>query len=1408
MNIEQIINEAEQLGVAFRLVGNTVEMNSKGWELPFELLNPLRSQRDRVAKVIKERPANCSSLQRAYWIGERGGLLGSAPAIYFVELEIPPINVRNLQRTIEKIFLKHEMLRLGINESGKLQHSGAFCIPELKFLTVSTVDPDGKNKIEKFRNSLAASRFDFDRGCPFAVGIIQQEKKNAHLLLTLPLWRFDARSVQILIEEMLDSSTDMTAEKERTQEKFSYSIKKWNERRAIPRFDHDRKYWMDRVDKLPSAPVLPGRGRPLDTGFDSGFLRHVFSRVDGISWTKLREQAARRSLTLPSILLAAFGCSLSRLSANDHFILTCLESTRETLGEGAATCIGNFGDTTCVEIDRRSRPTFKVFASSLQTQMWTDRAHSSFSGTEVAAAWRRMHEFVDGPTFPITFTVVRNMSGEHAKIIPEQSRLSVPQVYMDHQVFIDETSAVLSIDYREGVYADGLPEEILATYKETLIALADDDANWELELPGRKGSWPSPPTSSPLVRPGQRLEDGFLSNAACRPDRVALVSNGYELTYGSLLSLALETAANLLAHGAKSGDRVAIYTEKGVDEIVAVLGTLLADMVYVPIHPSLPVKRIESIVASCGIRLALTAKSDASTSILSTNKNQILFIDISTKIRIDESTRSLPLRKTPLAYIIHTSGTTGDPKGVAMTHFASLNTIMDLVDRYRITSSDSCLGLSQLSFDLSVFDIFGTLGVGGTLVLPHQGQERVPAAWAALCKSHNISIWNSVPALMELVLDGRDVSSLNSLRLIFLSGDRIQPKLVKDIRLNLSNAKIVAMGGATEAGIWSILHEIRDEDPYDSGVPYGTSMRGQGVYVLDKGGREAAPFEQGGIYISGAGLAEGYWNDPAKTRTSFITQKESGMRLYNTGDLGRYQLDGTIEFLGRRDTQIKVQGYRIECGDVEAAILVDQAISQTVVVGARNERGVALHAYVVRTKGEALDPVTLFQGIALRLPNYMVPTRIFEVDSIPLNNNGKVDKAALMRIPSEDIGVNMAEDVDDVPRAGTESLLAKEWEKLLNTPSVGRNDNFFSLGGTSFTGMMLMSRLAEKYDNPGLSLGHLTAYPTVKLLANSLDMGASTVPSYLRRVGRPNKRRPVILFPPIGGNSACYAPLTALLEDEFDVYAITAVGLASECLPLTTVAEMADFYADLTHDVIQSRSPILMGWSMGGILALEVGQRLKSFVEPHIITIDTRLARCGGDSDDFSDMDAFLRDVKLSGNHPHEMEELLRSTETERPERKLAQAAFNVFSANRDALRRYKYISLNTSVTAFVASQAGSVSGLEKISDSVETVVLDADHYSILRSGQLEVIAGRCRDLNTFKYSNSRGMLRLQHILKRVRPTFDLVLAPTDVIGPELGFSSIEQIRIRGLIEKEVGFELVNEEGEVLSVSYLCKLLS
>ncbi|MGH3780851.1 MAG: amino acid adenylation domain-containing protein [Pseudonocardiaceae bacterium] len=690
------------------------------------------------------------------------------------------------------------------------------------------------------------------------------------------------------------------------------------------------------------------------------------------------------------------------------------------------------------------------------------------------------------------------------------------------------------------------------------------------------------------------LHHRFVEQAALTSASPAVISRERSLTYGELDAESTQVACRLAHSGAGAGSLVGVAMEKGWEQIVACLGVLRSGAAYVPLDPRWPGKRLRDVLGPAGISQVLTQPQF---------RDGVDWPGAVSVSQVDRLAADAVLGTVPnvavspgdLAYVIYTSGSTGIPKGVMIEHGSAVNTVLDVNDELSLTAADRVLALSALSFDLSVYDIFGPLSVGGAVVIPSPGDEREPGNWLRLMADGGVTVWNSVPGLMAMLCEHAKSAppppDLLGPRAVLLSGDWIPVSLLADIWKLFPDARLWSLGGATEASIWSIWHRITPADASLASIPYGASMKNQRVFVADAAMRPRPHWVPGEIYVGGAGLARGYLGNAAQTAKSFVVDPATGTRLYRTGDRGRLLPSGEIEFLGREDMQVKIGGHRIELGDVETALLSCAGVREAVGTVCGDHGKTRLIAHVLLEPGVRRSGLELKKQLEELLPRYMVPAVIAVRDEFPLTANGKVDRAALSRVRDEAATAGQVE----LPTDAEEELLLKIWGKFFDAPALSVTDNFFELGGDSLKAVRLVSVLRREA-GVEMPVSALFGSPDIRSLAQRLrdlraSAGSRNHRSALVPVHAEGTAVPLIFVHPIGGDVLCYSGLGQRLRKDQPFYALQSRDRTEEKPTLEELA--ADYARAILQDVPGSRYR-LGGWSMGGVLAMELARELES----------------------------------------------------------------------------------------------------------------------------------------------------------------------------------------------------------------------
>jgi amino acid adenylation domain-containing protein len=633
--------------------------------------------------------------------------------------------------------------------------------------------------------------------------------------------------------------------------------------------------------------------------------------------------------------------------------------------------------------------------------------------------------------------------------------------------------------------------------------------------------------------------------------------------------------------------------------LVSMLGILKAGGAYVPLDPAFPKDRLAFLLQDTQPRVLLTQQPLLDN--LPEHSIKTLCIDRDWPEIARESEENPPPLAKPddLCYIIFTSGSTGTPKGVVLQHRAVVNTLDWVNKTLRVGPSDRVLYVTSQCFDLSVYDIFGTLAAGGSIRVAEPAELKNPEKLLEILCEEGITIWDSappqfqqlVPFLPQFQERGRAKSKL---RLVMLSGDWIPVAMPDQIRSTFPKAEVVSLGGATEAAIWSNFYRIGKVEPGWPSIPYGKPIQNSRYHILDAHLHPLPVGVAGELHIGGDCLAAGYHNRPELTRERFIPDPFTGgsERLYKTGDLARYMPDGNIEFLGRIDFQVKVRGYRIELGEIEATLAKHPAIRECVVTARPDASGVkVLVAYAVPQLGQSVDREQLRLFLRDRLPDYMVPAHFVQLNALPLNANGKLDRKAL---PAPETSSAAAERVIVEPRYDVELGLRNIWEDVLKVKPISVTENFFDLGGHSLQAAVLTARIKSQIGT-AIPLGMVFAAPTIEKMALALrEKLEFTTSGSIVPMQEKGTWPPLFMVSGIGGHVFTFLKLSKLLGNDYPIYGIKAIGVDGKQRSPDTIEESARQYV---KEIVALRpvGPYLLGgYSYGGLVALEIAIQLQA----------------------------------------------------------------------------------------------------------------------------------------------------------------------------------------------------------------------
>ncbi|SCG54237.1 non-ribosomal peptide synthetase [Micromonospora halophytica] len=902
----------------------------------------------------RHEPFPLTEQQYAYFVGRSAGYdLGEVSIHIYVEIDATELDVDRLTRALNQLVARQEMLRAVVRSDGTQQILPADQVPpiDIALADLSDADPAERDaQLAKTRDELSHQVLPMDHWPMFEVRASRLPGGTTRVHVSLDLLVADVASVRLFFLEWGDHYAHPHAHQDPLPVSFRDYVLALDQVTGSEAYRRSRDYWLARIPDLPPGPELP-----LVSGADRRRRRRRSHLLDADRWARLRARAARRGVTPSVVQLAAFAEVLGRWSRTGRFTVNVPLFNRMPLHPRIDDVIGDFTAVTLLEIDVTPRDGLGGLAERIQRQLWQDLEHRYFSGVEVMRELSRQRGVRPGTFATVVFASAREQGrdqegaqgalgaawlGETVSVISQ-----TPQVLFDHQVYEDHGALSYHWDVVEDLFPDAMLDDLFHAYTDLLERLAAGDEAWAPgaldALPAAQRQLVADANTATVEIPDELLFTAIGRQAAAHPERTAVVGADATLSYGQLWRRASALGRALRADGVRPNQLVAVAADKSAAQLVAALGVQLAGGAYLPIDPDLPPARQDhqlrrAEVSTVLVRAGGPDRDDWPDGI------RVVPVDATADPAGEAAELEPAQRPEDLAYVLFTSGSTGTPKGVMLSHRATLATVAQVRERCGLGPDDVALGLSALSFDLSVWDVFGVLGAGATLVLPEPAAARDPGRWLELMATHGVTCWNSVPALARMLVEQAEPDGghpgLASLRLMWLSGDWIPVDLPERVRALAPDVRFVASGGPTETAIWCVAYDVENVDPDWESIPYGRPLANHRIHVLNDRMQPCPVGVPGEMFIGGAGLADGYWRDPDLTATSFVTHPETGERLYRSGDLGRWLPDGTLQILGRTDHQVKIGGFRIELGEIEATLTRHPQVRQAAVLAAGPDR--------------------------------------------------------------------------------------------------------------------------------------------------------------------------------------------------------------------------------------------------------------------------------------------------------------------------------------------------------------------------------------------------------------------------------------------------------------------------------------
>ncbi|GAA0077057.1 hypothetical protein UT300005_14350 [Clostridium sp. CTA-5] len=1249
--IQDIVEKYAKKGVEFWSENNQLRFRAPVGALDAQDKNELRINKDELLKYFSKEdksalkadlsnrfePFPLTEIQSAYLLGRNSNFeYGGVGCHAYFELTMPVMDEVRLEKAWHKVIMRHDMLRSIILKNGMQQILRDVMLPKLKFYDMRGLNREETDKtIKSIREELSEKQYATDKWPLYDLYLTTTEKESI-VHFSVDMLISDFISMNTIMNDLDHYYYENDKELENLEVSFRDVLLFEREQEKLPQKlknrEKDYQYWLKRIEKMPESPELPVLTEKKSK--DKVVFKQYKYSINKEQWEFLCNQARVHRITPSGTILAAYSEVIGRWSKQPNFCIDITILNRPNIHHQINNIVGDFTEVDILEISPKYPSNFSERAMKVQTQLWEDLGHNSFNGINVLREINRQHN--KKVIIPVVYTSTIGVGDkiDKSKEFMRDAQLTykisqTPQVWIDCQVSEQSNGGILiNWDVRDGVFPHGMIEDIFNSFTQLIQRMTIEKSVWyepqPVKLPDYTEKTRKKVNKTDKVINECLLQQGFLKQVQNRPDAIALISEGKSYTYKELAEYVSSIQQGLIDNNCKKGDFVGIVLEKGVWQIAAVLGTLLTGGVYLPIDASQPIARQNRILENANVKFLITHKSLHD----SEWKRDITIISAEEQRSLNKELINISVNPNSPAYIIHTSGTTGKPKGVVVSHKAAMNTIIDINEKFNVTSSDKIMGLANLAFDLSVYDIFGIFTAGGTLILPDPKKQKDPNHWCDIAINQKVTIWNSVPAQMQMFISCLESRNLDEqqlgLRFIMLSGDWIPVTLPKAIRNHCKKAEIVSLGGATEAAIWSIYHVIDEVKDNATSIPYGKPLSNQSFYVLNEWLQPCPDWTEGDLYIGGIGLAIEYLGDEKQTKEKFIYHPETNQRLYQTGDLGRYLPNGTIEFLGRKDTQVKIHGHRIELSEIESILQnhysIESAVALVIGDSPINYRIIAF------VQGNVTEP-ELKKYLELQLPQYMVPSRIEVLKEIPLSANGKVNRK-LLKQKANEFNINEVK-VGEPPRDLLEKNISKIWCEALDHNVINRDDDFYDIGGDSLLVAQVVAKMkevipeAKDWEWDRLMIALLKA-PTIAGIARELRINQKENISSI--TDKDKNKSPLTIIadaPKENGIMKVFFPggigtlrqfntlIQNLLNDPNRTEGIMGFNYSNDPLYLkgddkNHIINIAQRYA---KHLIKSgyKNFKLIGYCMGGLIAIEVARVLLESgidIEP-VVTIDT-----------------------------------------------------------------------------------------------------------------------------------------------------------------------------------------------------------
>lgn len=887
-----------------------------------------------------------TDVQQAYLVGRADIFeLGGVSTHVYREDSFDYLDINKLTQALNILIARHHALRCVFS-----LEKGTQCflkeVPDykIKYQDLSNLSiSDQQTKLLEWRHFMENQVFNVNTYPLFEYRVTQLSQSYI-LHFSFDALIMDAHSMRFFMQELTILYNNLESKLKPIGITFRDYIYAFDKLKKAKRYENDKKYWQYRIPELPLSPEL--KTEILPSKVNNNTFARITKTIPKEIWGVIKDKIRINKISPTVPFLTLYGDVLAKYSINKHFLINLTLFNREPIHDDIDDVLGDFTTLELFEYKKQKSTILDKFKKA-QDILWDDLSHVLYSGLSIQADLNRFYSLgMDSLIAPVVLTSLLGMKHHDDKFLSKCYKgrtyaiTQTSQVWLDNKIYEKNEELVIEWDFVSELFDHNMIDNMINIYHDAIFQLFDK--NWSkneilLKTPQKDIDIIKAANEtfdkSVLPKENQTLHGAFFGIARKFPSNIALIEGENYYTYQQISVQAVNVAKALINSNIEPEDNVIVYLSRSYKLVSCLLGIMASSGVYIPINIKWPLTRLEDIIEISKAKFILTDKNGyenlEKNSVSLDNVETLVFEDI---IHTCSTSEDLPrVNIHQLAYIIFTSGSTGKPKGVKISHYGAMNTIKDINKRFNINESDRTLAISNISFDLSVYDIFGALVSGAAVVILSDDITDNPTELLNIIKEYRVTIYNSVPAIMNILTHTAQLKDINSqVRLVLLSGDFIPLTLPQNIHKVLPKAKIISLGGATEGSIWSILYEIDNIDELWRSIPYGKAMYNQGMWIFDEELQHSPIGIHGEICITGVGVAKGYIGDDEKTKKHFVIDDNNNY-IYRTGDLGVIHHDGNIEIIGRIDNQVKINGFRVELDEIQSQINSIKSVKNCVV---------------------------------------------------------------------------------------------------------------------------------------------------------------------------------------------------------------------------------------------------------------------------------------------------------------------------------------------------------------------------------------------------------------------------------------------------------------------------------------------